>query len=60
MGGLRGRMLLQLFNLLPRSPLLVPDVLALDHVLVSFVDIKHFMLARAVASCGFDSRTGSR
>ena len=35
------------------------DMLALDHVLVSFVDIKHFMLARAVASCGFDSRTGS-
>ena len=36
------------------------DVLALDHVLVSFVDIKYFMLARAVASCGFDFRTGSR
>ena len=35
------------------------DVLGLDVGLSTLIALKPFMIARAVASCGFDSRTGS-
>ena len=36
------------------------DVLGLDVGLSTLIALKPFLQARAVASCGFDSRTGSR